>query len=254
LTRERILKGILQPYADKPGAALGILKLLRILIRHAIDIGWLAHDPSLGIKRPKTQEIRSWTNAEIEAFKGRWTIGSKQRLAFELLLCTGQRRSDVHRMTWADVVAGMIRVVQQKTGRKLAIPIHRELAAVLAKADRDHMTIITTQHGKHFTVDGFSQWMRDAITRAGLPLDCQPHGLRKAAGRRLAEAGCTAHEIMAVLGHKTLTEAERCTRDADQARLATAAFAKLQGQNANGDAQTCLVGLGARAKTQGKSE
>ena len=50
--------------------------------------------------------------------------------------------------------------------------------------------------------------MRDAIRAAGLPLDCQPHGLRKAAGRRLAEAGCSAREIMAVLGHKTLSEAD----------------------------------------------
>ena len=69
--------------------------------------------------------------------------------------------------------------------------------------------------------------MREAITAAGLPLECQPHGLRKAAGR-LAEAGCSAREIMAVLGHKTLTEAERYTRDADQARLAEAAMACLE--------------------------
>jgi enterobacteria phage integrase len=55
LTRQRIASGILQPYADRPGAALSILKILRVLIRHAIDIGWLDHDPSLGIKRPKTQ-------------------------------------------------------------------------------------------------------------------------------------------------------------------------------------------------------
>ena len=56
-------------------------------------------------------------------------------------------------------------------------------------------------YGKPFTVDGFSQWMRDAITDAGLSLDCQPHRLRKAAGRRLAEAGATAKMIMAILGH-----------------------------------------------------
>src|SRR5438874_13704467 len=52
-------------------------------------------------------------------------------------LC-GQRRSDVHRMTWADVNEGTIRVVQQKTGRKLAIPLHRDLLALLAVANRDH--------------------------------------------------------------------------------------------------------------------
>ena len=126
------------------GRRTSILKLLRILIRHAIDIGWLDHDPSLGIKRPKTEEIRSWTEAEIAVFEQHWPIGTKQRLAFALMLYTGQRRSDVHRMTWADVSDGTIRVVQQKTGRKLMIPLHRDLLAVLAAAERDHVTIINT--------------------------------------------------------------------------------------------------------------
>ena len=35
LSRERIVTGILHPYADRPGAALDVLKKLRILIRHA---------------------------------------------------------------------------------------------------------------------------------------------------------------------------------------------------------------------------
>jgi integrase len=37
------------------------------------------------------------------------------------------------------------------------------------------------------------------------------HGLRKAAARPLAEAGCTTHEIAAITGHKTLSEVERYT-------------------------------------------
>jgi integrase len=254
LTRERIVTGILQPYAHRPGAALSTLKMLRVLIRHGIDVGWLKHDPSVGIKRPKTREIRSWTDAEIKTFEETWPLGSKQRLAFGLMLYTGQRRSDVHRMIWADITGQTIRVVQQKTGRKLAIPLHLELVSLLAKADRDHVTIINTEYGQPFTVDGFGQWLRAAITKAGLPLACQPHGLRKAAGRRLAEAGCSAHEIMAVLGHKSLTEAERYTRDADQAQLATAALAKLGGRSANKEAQTDFVGLGEASKTEGKSK
>ncbi len=250
LTRDRIVTGILQPYADRPGATLSILKILRVLIRHAINIGWLTYDPSLGIKRPRTQEVRSWTEAEIGAFENRWAIGTKQRLAFSLHLYTGQRRSDVHRMTWADVSGDKILVVQQKTGHKLIIPLHRDLLTILVKTEREHVTILNTEYGKPFTVDGYSQWLRDAITAAGLSLECRPHGLRKAAGRRLAEAGCTAHEIMAVLGHKTLAEAERYTREADQARLAEDAVTKLEGRTENRVAQTPPDGLGKMSKTQ----
>jgi integrase len=254
LTRERIITGILQPYADRPGAALSILKMLRILIRHAINIGWLKYDPTLGIKRPKTNEIRSWSESEIQAFEAKWPTNTKQRLAFALFLCTGQRRSDVRRMTWADVTENKIRVVQQKTGIKLSIPLHRDLLALLAAAERNHVTILNTNFGRPFSVAGFSQWMRDAISKAGLPLDCKPHGLRKAAGRRLAEAGCTANEVMSILGHKTLAEAERYTRAADQAKLATAAVLKLEGRSANRIAQTIRRGLGKKSKMEEKSK
>jgi integrase len=157
-------------------------------------------------------------------------------------------------MTWADVSGPTIRVVQQKTRRKLVIPLHHALRKVLAAADRGHVTIINTEYGKPYTVDGFSQWLRDAITAAGLPLDCQPHGLRKAAGRRLAEAGRSANEIMSVLGHQTLAEAERYTRDADQAQLATGAFAKLEGHKRNRVAQTTPRSLGKAPKTKGESK
>jgi hypothetical protein len=59
---------------------------------------------------------------------------------------------------------------------------------------------------------------------------------------------------MAVLGHKSLSEAERYTREANQAQLATAALAKLEGRSANKDAQTDSDGLGEASKTEGKSE
>ena len=46
LDRERVKK-LLVPLADKPGAAFSRLKVLRVLVRHAINIGWLNHDPTL---------------------------------------------------------------------------------------------------------------------------------------------------------------------------------------------------------------
>jgi hypothetical protein len=62
------------------------------------------------------------------------------------------------------------------------------------------------------------------IREAGLPERCKAHGLRKAAARRLGEAGCSASEIAAITGHKTLAEVERYMRAADQERLARQAI------------------------------
>ena len=168
---------------------------------------------------------------------------------------TGQRRSDVVRMAWPHFTAdNKVVVVQQKTSRRLLIPLHRDLVAALAAAEREHVSVLTTTYGKPFTVDGFSQWMRNAITASGLPLDAQPHGLRKATGRRLAEAGATAKMIMSVLGHTTLAEAERYTEEADQAGLAEDAVTKLEGHKANRIAQTDRAGLGSTTKNNEESK
>ena len=253
LNRERIIIGILQPYADRPGAALDTLKKLRILIRHAINIGALKHDPSLGIKRPKIKKIRSWTDDEIEQFKNCWPLGTKQRTAFHLFLNLGQRRSDVVRMAQTHITPeAKIRIKQQKTGRELLIPLHRDTIAAPDAFEMQHVVMITTAYGKPFTVDGFSGWMREAISKAGLPLDCKPHGLRKAAGRLLAEAGATARMIMSVLGHTTLAEAERYTEEADQAGLAEDAVIKLEQRRNNGIPQTAFKRLGKPSKSEGK--
>jgi Phage integrase family len=55
-----------------------------------------------------------------------------------------------------------------------------------------------------------TSWLK--ITRAGLPDHCVTHRLRKAAARRLAEAGCTANEIAAITGHATLQGVSRYTK------------------------------------------
>ena len=60
------------------------------------------------------------------------------------------------------------------------------------------------------------------------------HGLRKAAGRRLAEAGCSANEIASITGHVTLEEVARYTKAAEQKKLARAAIGRLAGGEASG--------------------
>jgi hypothetical protein len=155
-------------------------------------------------------------------------------------------------MTWTDVSGSKIRVVQQKTRRKLVIPLHQAVREVLAAADRDHVTIINTASPTQSTASANgceARSLRPDFRLIASLMDCG-----RPRGRRLAEAGCSANEIMSVLRHQTLAEAERYTRDASsQAHLATAAFEKLEGHKRNEVAQTNPRGLGSASKTQGES-
>ncbi len=89
-----------------------------------------------------------------------------------------------------------------------------------------------TEQGSPFTPAGFGNWFRERCNEAGLP-HCSAHGLRKACARRMAEAGCTPHEIKAITGHKTDGEVRRYTAKSDQMHLAKSALAKLQSTERN---------------------
>lgn len=255
LTKERIEEKILRPLSNRPGAKLDTLKKLRILIRHAKDdLKWIASDPSDGIKRGKSKEIRAWTDAEMKAFEDRWAFGTKQRAAYELMLHVGTARVDTHLTTWVQADADDFEYTRRKTGVPVVIDKAQSLRLALAALTRRHVCILITEWGKPFTVDGFSGWMRHAMTEAGLPLDCRPHGLRKTFGRLLADAGCTTHEIMAALGHLTLAEAERYTREADRRRGGRRAIVKLEDHKANRSSQTSSESLGKSRNNVVKSK
>ena len=78
-----------------------------------------------------------------------------------------------------------------------------ELQAAMDALPTAHLTFIVTTNGKPFTAAGFGNWFREVCNEAGLQ-GYSSHGLRKAGCRRLAEAGCTANEIAAWSGHRTL--------------------------------------------------
>lgn len=215
--------------AETPAAANNMLRAMRQLMKHAIIHGWRRDNPTEGVDpiRSATGGFHTWTEGEISAFETRHPIGTKARLAFALLLCTAQRRSDVVRMGRQHVKEGVLSIRQQKTGTLVEIPILQDLQIAIDAAPCGDLTFLVTGSGKPFSAPGFGNWFRERCNEAGLPIGCGAHGLRKAASVRLAVAGCTAHEIMAITGHKSLKEVTRYTVAADRKRLAKAAMAKL---------------------------
>jgi integrase len=157
------------------------------------------------------------------------TLPSETRLAMSLLSHTGQRRSDVVKMGRQHVKDGWMDVTQQKTGKKLSIPVVDELKAVLDAGPTGDLTYLVTQYGKPFTSNGFGNWFRRQCDAAGLP-QCSAHGLRKAAASGLAEKGCSTHEIMSITGHDSLQEVQRYTKAAEQKQLAERVRFRIDGQ------------------------
>jgi len=215
----------------RPHATRNFLKALRPLMRFAVTVGMHTEDvtASIKVRVPKSRGgYRCWTEDEIARFRACHAVGSRARLAFELLLNTAQRRGDVIRMGRQHFRDGVVHVRQAKTGTALSIPILPELQEVLERLPAGGFgPILTVRGGTPFSGTVFSDWFRRMCKRAGLE-GLSGHGLRKAACRRLAEAGCTAHEIMAISGHKSLAEVRRYTEAADQVTMARSAAAKVR--------------------------
>ena len=220
--------------ATRPGMANLTRYVLSTVMGYAIAIGVRTDNPFSGLERYRLGSHHTWTDAEIAQFERYWRLGTRERLAFALLLYTGQRGGDVVKMVRNDIVEGHIRVAQDKarkgTTNELMIPIHPALARALKAGPVVGMQhLIANASGR--PLRGLTELIEKAAQRAGLPERCVAHGLRKAALRRLAEHGGTTKEIAAVSGHRSLSEIEHYTAAADQVRLARAAVAKLPDEN-----------------------
>ena len=223
------VRNIIAAKADAPESANNLLKALRVVLNYAVSQDLIPANPSLGVKRLRNQNPdgrHTWTEDEIAQFQATHPINSRAGLALALLLYTGQRRGDVLLMGWQHAKDGRIVLRQRKTGRPVSVPIHPELARALAEAPKTDLTFIKTARAVPFSPTGFTNWFRSMCVAAGLPKACSPHGLRKAACRRLAEAGCSANEIAAISGHASLKEVTRYTAAADREHLADQAIAR----------------------------
>lgn len=223
------VRKLVEKKAGTPAAANNMLRMIHLLMRHAVELGWRRDDPTQGVRKVKnkTAGFLTWEEEHISAFIAHHKPGTRAHLALMLLLYTGQRRSDVVRMGRQHVRNGVLSITQQKTGQDVHIPLHPDLKTGLDSLPLDNLSFLVTAQGRPFTPPGFTNWFRDMVREAGLPDGLSPHGLRKATCRRLAEAGCTPHQIMAISGHRSLAEVTRYTVAAGRKDLAAQAMLAL---------------------------
>lgn len=227
MTAEHAEKMISRIGSVKPGMGNLTRAAMRRVFKLAVKNKRRPDNPFLGIEAYSVGEHHTWTEAELKQYEDRWQLGTRERLAYDLLLYTGQRVGDVAAMKRTDMADGLIHVVQQKTGAELWVPVHAALARSLGAYKIAGPTLIGDPRGQPIKRSTLSALIRGAAKKAKLPAECVPHGLRKAAMRRLAEGGGTAKQIASISGHKTLKEVERYTKAADQKMLARDAMLKM---------------------------
>jgi integrase len=233
----------------RPWVQRNFLKTLRGLFTFAITDALADTDPTAGVKLSRVKDTGgfvTWPLDAIAQYRSQHELGTRARLALELLYNTMGARADAVRLGRQHVQGnGIISFRRQKTGAPVDIPILPELqAAIDSMPKAEHLTFLVTEHGKPFTPAGFGNWFRDQCDAAGLS-NLSAHGLRKAGATRLAEAGATDHEIMAWGGWTSFKEVQRYTRAASRKRLALQAASKLKGG-------TELANLDPRLANQGE--
>jgi integrase len=236
LVNRRAVKVLRDRKAATPWAAQRRVKCLSRLFAWAIDDErpGIAANPAARLKpiTPTTAGHHTWTDAEVERFEARWPVGTKQRLALDLLLYTGARRSCAsmlgrqHEREHGTRLSWTAWKGRRKSPQTIDIPLLPPLRASIEATPTGDLAYLVTERGTPFSIAGFGMWFRAQCDAAGLP-HCSAHGLRKAGSTRAAQNGATAHELMATYGWKRLSEAETYTRAAERRTLATSGANKI---------------------------
>jgi integrase len=258
-----------------PDAANNLVKVVRQLFAWACsdDVGLAEANPAreIGSLRSANPDgIRAWTEADAARYEARHPIGTKARLAFDLLVYTGVRRSDVVKLgpqmeRWftESLPDGTTRDVQklvftEEKGRRQQVKSHQlpilpalRRSIDASKQQLGHLVYLVTAFGHPHSVKGFGTWFKVRCRQAGLT-DLSAHGLRKLAAQRCAEEGATELELMALFGWINSQQAAVYTKKANRAKLEAAATARLQVRNRNKE-EVSIVAMAERSSNKRSS-
>ena len=182
-------------------------------------------------------------------------IGTKARLAFDLLLYTGVRRSDVVKLgpqmeqwvteTLPDGTTVDVQklVFTETKGASQTVKTHQlpilpplQLSIDATKDRLGHLVYLVTAYGKPHSVKGFGGWFKDRCREARLA-ELSADGLRKLGAARCAAAGASERQLMALFDWATPQQASVYTRKANSAKLEASAARLLEAQSSNKSVQ-----------------
>jgi len=251
ITKKTIIAGRERRSAT-PAQANNFVKAMRGLFAWAITADHMTTNPTDGITaiRIESDGFAKWPEADIARFEARWPIGTRERLALDLLLYTGLRRGDVARLGPQHLSNGVLTIKTEKTGEIVTIPMLAKLEETIAKSPIGDRTYIATLQGDPMTKESFGNWFRRACSAA--KVSGSAHGLRKAGATRAADNGATEAQLEAIFGWRGGKMASHYTRAANRKRLAREAIDKLMPEESY--SRTTSKGAGENPENRGKTK
>ena len=219
---------------ETPGAADKLVKVIKAVFNWAIEAKLATHNPAVGVRAINvgSEGFHTWTPEELDQFRAFYPLGTKPRLAMEIMINIGARLSDA-----ADIgprnetmIKGerWLRFTVKKNRKRfgavtIEAPMTADLIAAIEATEIGHDAYLLTSFGKPFVTAGLGNKMRDWCNEAKLP-ECSSHGLRKAAAVALAENGATAPELCAIFGWSNLRAAQIYIEKANKRKMTANAF------------------------------
>lgn len=216
-----------------PNVANDRLKAWRRIMKHGKATGEVLELPTVGIEKRavRTDGHSPWSADDIMKFRARWPIGTVARACFELTFWTAARTNDAVKLGPRNIGSdGVLSFRQGKTGGMAFVPWSSPLPLFAKGWDSERYGVKSAleclsggftfleARGRVRSIKGIGNVINDGARAAGLK-NRTAHGLRKSRLTMIAEAGGSAHAIMAWGGHKTLAEVEEYTRSAAMKRL-----------------------------------
>lgn len=188
-----------------PAMAASIMRVWRILMKHAYDIGWteINHAAQIGIEAPESRAT-VWTPEEVNELiavaiaNGRLAVALAAKLAYH----SGQRPTDVLGLSWSQWDGSGFWVKQSKTGERVFAPVSPVLAAELNAMPKEGIYLVLTESKRPYARAHFSREFALVRALAQLTPDLQFRDLRRTAATELGRAGATDDEIRSVTGHR----------------------------------------------------
>jgi integrase len=227
--------------AALPEAANNRVKALRQLFAWATspEYRYATKNPAREVAKLRSNNpdgLQAWSEEDVARYEARHPIGSRARLAFDLLLYTGVRRSDVVRLGPQMEHDGKLVFSETKGSSRITkaheLPILPPLRQSIDATPIGHLVYLVTAFGRPHSVKAFGNWFKKRCREAGLE-DLSAHGLRKLGAQRCAEAGASEHQLMALFGWTNPQQAALYTKKASRARLEAAAAPLLEARNGN---------------------